>query len=145
MTNIITNNNQQQGNFMFDTTRFIDVTSQRQRNNGTLMFLDSHNPGVYYGSYSSGYVRRIIATQNTRSDLDTGSRTSFNNETIYQINRRCHFTAGNGITSVLLPKTNDRLSRIQEMANKFNRDSVITSYVTGSDQNTFTMITPRIR
>ena len=141
MTNF-NNNNQQQGNFMFNTSRFIDVTNNRQRSNGTTMFLDSNNPGVYYGSYQSGYVRRIVATQSTRSDLNTGETTTWNNDIIYQINRRCDTATGNGITSVLLPRSNDRLSRIQEMADKFDRENEIITHTT----NDFSiMISPRLR
>mgnify|MGYP000671043004 CR=1 FL=1 len=140
----MTNNTrkQQQGNFMFNTTRFIDVTTNRQRSNGTTIFLDSDNPGVYYGSYQSGYVRRIVATQNTQSDLNTGKTTQWNSDNIYQINRRCHFTEGNGITSVLLPRSNDRLSRIQEMANKFDRENEI---ITHTNDNFSIIISPRLR
>lgn len=132
---------QQQGNFMFNTARFIDVTNNRQRSNGTTMFLDSSNPGVYYGSYQSGYVRRIVATQSTQSNLNTGETTQWNNDMSYQINRRCDTDAGNGITSILLPRSNDRLSRIQEMANKFDRDNEIITHTT----NDFSiMISPRL-
>ncbi len=135
-------NQQQQGNFMFNTTRFIDVTTNRQRSNGTTIFLDSNNPGVYYGSYQSGYVRRIVATQNTRSDLNTGETTQWNSDNIYQINRRCQTSEGNGITSVLLPRSNDRLSRIQEMADKFDRENEIITHTTN---NFSIIISPRLR
>ena len=128
---------------MFNTTRFIDVTTNRQRNNGTTMFMDSQNLGVYYGSYRSGYVRRIVATQQTRSDLNTGVTTQWNHDAIYQINRRCcAFSEGNGITSVLIPRSNDRLARIQEMADKFDRDNEIITHTT-SDFSI--MISPRLK
>ena len=142
MTNFNNNNHQQQGTFMFNTSRFIDVTTSRQRSNGTTVFLDSNNPGVYYGSYQSGYVRRIVATQSTQSNLNTGETTQWNSDMVYQINRRCDTDTGNGITSVLLPRSNDRLARIQEMADKFDRDNEIITHTT----NDFSiMISPRLR
>ncbi len=95
------NSNTTDRNTMFNTSRFIDVTTPRQRSNGTTFFLDSQNPGVYYGSYQSGYVRRIIATHTSHANLETGDRTSWTTDTAYQINRRCDRNTGNGITSLI--------------------------------------------
>lgn len=138
---MVNNSNTTDRNTMFNTSRFIDVTTPRQRSNGTTFFLDSQNPGVYYGSYQSGYVRRIIATHTSHANLETGDRTSWTTDTAYQINRRCDRNTGNGITSVLLPRSNDRLSRIQEMANKFDRDIQASS----TSSNSCILVSPRLR
>ena len=142
MSNIISTTNNQQGNQMFNTTRFIDVSTQRQRSTGTQMFLDSNNPGVYYTSTTSGYVYRTVTSQTSVTDFITGRTSTTNSDQMYQINRRCTRNEGNGITTVLLPRANDRLSRIQEMANKFNRDM---EPVTHTGENFCVMISPRLR
>lgn len=142
MTNISTTTNSRKGNQMFNTQRFIDVTTPRQINNGTQMFLDSNNPGVYYTSHQSGYVRRVITSQTSVTDFNTGTTQSFDTQSTYQINRRCDHNTGNGITSVLLPRLNDRLSRIQEMADKFDRD---LEPVTHTNSSRCVMISPRLR
>lgn len=142
MSQLITTTSNTGNNFMFDTTRFIDVTTRRQASNGTQMFLDTSNPGVYYTSHLSGYVRRIITTQTHYTDLMTGKTYSANSDINYQINRRCNTNSGNGITSVLLPRLNDRLSRIQEMANKYDREIETVSSGSG---NHCVMVSPRLR
>ena len=38
---------------MFDTSRFTDVTTNRQQRNGTAVYRDNENPGVYYSSNRS--------------------------------------------------------------------------------------------
>lgn len=143
MTNIsTTTTNNQQGNQMFNTNRFIDVSTQRQRSTGTQMFLDSNNPGVYYTSSPSGYVYRTVTSQTSVTDFITGSTSTTNSDQMYQINRRCDRNAGNGITSVLLPRANDRLSRIQEMANKFDRN---LESVIHTNNNRCVMVSPRLK
>lgn len=58
--------------------RLIEITSQRQANNGTVCF---HDPltKTDYMSYESGYVRRKYST--------TSWRTGRNLNTIYQLNK----------------------------------------------------------
>ena len=59
------------------TLRLIEVTSQRQANNGTVCF---HDPltSTDYMSYESGYVRRKYTTKNWRG---------YKIVTIYQLNK----------------------------------------------------------
>tara|TARA_B100001057_G_C22835747_1_gene945137 strand:- start:923 stop:1351 length:429 start_codon:yes stop_codon:yes gene_type:complete len=142
MSNIISTTNNTQGQTMFNTTRFIDVSTKTQRSNGTTMFLDSNNPGVYYTSNTSGYVYRTVTSQTSVTDFITGLTNTTNSDQTYQINRRCSRDVGNGITSVLLPRANDRLSRIQEMANKFNRDMEPRTH---TGENFCVMISPRLK
>ena len=47
------------GNTNFDTNRFIETSTTRQLNNGTLMFMDTFNPGVYYSANRNGTINRI--------------------------------------------------------------------------------------
>jgi hypothetical protein len=58
--------------------RLIEVTSQRQANNGTVCF---HDPltSTDYMSYESGYVRRKYTTKNWRG---------YKIVTIYQLNKK---------------------------------------------------------
>ena len=116
----------------FNTTRFIDVSTSRQASNGTIVFHDTENPGVFYASYSSGYVRRIIKTTTQHSSPFGSSST--NNTVMYPINHRKAAANQSDNTVVQINTVNDRLARIQEMADKFNaqRGSIVTTNVVGS-------------
>ena len=121
---------------MFDTSRFTDVTTNRQQRNGTAMYRDNANPGVYYSSHSSGYVRRSVRTS---IKMVTPKRTSvyFNDQT-YQINPR-----GSENSTIKINRGNQRLARIQEMADKFNKKRpTITAIHTRGD--TSIIITPDV-
>jgi hypothetical protein len=124
----------------FNTTRFVDVSSSTQQANGTTVFHDTNNPGVFYASYSSGNVRRIIQT--TTQTSSPMSSTSSNHTTSYQINHRNH-KAESGSNFTLIKSVNGRLGRIAEMADKFNsrRNSIVSTTVNG---DRVTVITPRI-
>ena len=127
------------GNFNFDTTRFIETSTPRQIQNGTMMFMDTQNPGVYYSANRNGNVNRIIKTTeqtistgaNTTTVTDTRQRTRYN-----RINYR-HSSNGQFVP---LHRLNDQLRRIQQVAQNYDR-SEITS-VFSSDDNTI-IVTPR--
>ena len=125
----------------FNTSRFIDVTTPRQSAQGTIVFHDTENPGVFYASYQSGYVRRIIKTT-TQTTSPFGS-TSFNNTVMYPLNSRKTATNLNDNTYVTINSVSNRLGRIAEMADKFNaqRGSIVTTNVDG---NTVSVTVPRI-
>ena len=125
----------------FNTTRFIDVTTPRQSAKGTMVFHDTENPGVFYASYASGYVRRIIKTT-TQTSSPFGS-TSFNNTTMYPLNSRKPAEDVNDNTYVPIGSVSNRLARIAEMADKFNsrRSSIVTTNVVG---DTVSVTVPRI-
>lgn len=125
----------------FNTTRFIDVTTPRQSAKGTMVFHDTDNPGVFYASYQSGYVRRIIKTT-TQTSSPFGS-TSFNNTVMYPLNARKTAADLNDNTYVTINSVSNRLGRIAEMADKFNaqRGSIVTTNVDG---NTVSVTVPRI-
>lgn len=61
-----------------ETLKCVEVTSQRQADNGTISYFDPQT-GVYYNLYENGYVRRSFG----RKRLWTGRLDS---ETIYQLN-----------------------------------------------------------
>ena len=115
----------------FNTTRFIDVTTPRQSAQGTMVFHDTENPGVFYASYASGYVRRIIKTT-TQTSSPFGS-TSSNNTTMYPLNSRKPAEDVNDNTYVPIGSVSNRLARIAEMADKFNsrRSSIVATNVVG--------------
>lgn len=125
----------------FNTTRFIDVTTSRQASKGTMVFHDTENPGVFYASYASGYVRRIIKTI-TQTSSPFGS-SSTNNTVMYPLNARKTSTHDNDNTYVTINSVSNRLGRIAEMADKFNsqRGSIVSSNVEG---DIFTVTVPRI-
>tara|TARA_A200000159_G_scaffold113265_1_gene106366 strand:- start:469 stop:1053 length:585 start_codon:yes stop_codon:yes gene_type:complete len=125
----------------FNTTRFIDVTTSRQASKGTMVFHDTTNPGVFYASYASGYVRRIIKTI-TQTSSPFGS-SSTNNTVMYPLNARKTSTHDNDNTYVTINSVSNRLGRIAEMADKFNsqRGSIVSSAVDG---DIVTVTVPRI-
>ena len=124
----------------FNTTRFIDVTTSRQAAKGTMVFHDTANPGVFYASYQSGYVRRIIKT--TTQTSSPISSTSSNHTTSYNINHRNTNPESNE-TFVAINSVSGRLGRIAEMADRFNarRNTMVTTKVNG---DIVTVTTPRI-
>lgn len=125
----------------FNTTRFIDVTTSRQSAKGTMVFHDTANPGVFYASYASGYVRRIIKTT-TQTSSPFGS-SSTNNTVMYPLNARKTAAHDNDNTYVTINSVSNRLGRIAEMADKFNaqRGSIVSSAVDG---DIVTVTVPRI-
>ena len=124
----------------FNTTRFVDVSTSTQQNNGTTVFHDTDNPGVFYASYASGNVRRIIqTTTQTSSPADS---TSSSNTVSYPINHR-NINAEGGNNFVTIRTVSGRLARIAEMADKFNarRNTIVSTTVNG---DRVTVTTPRI-
>ena len=124
----------------FNTTRFVDVSTSTQQNNGTTVFHDTDNPGVFYASYASGNVRRIIqTTTQTSSPADS---TSSSNTVSYPINHR-NVNAEGGNKFVAIRTVSGRLARIAEMADKFNarRNTMVTTQING---DIVTVTTPRI-
>ena len=124
----------------FNTTRFVDVSTSTQQNNGTTVFHDTDNPGVFYASYASGNVRRIIqTTTQTSSPADS---TSSSNTVSYPLNHR-NINAEGGNNFVTIRTVSGRLARIAEMADKFNarRNTIVSTTVNG---DRVTVTTPRI-
>ena len=106
-----------------------------------MVFHDTTNPGVFYASYASGYVRRIIKTI-TQTSSPFGS-SSTNNTVMYPLNARKTSTHDNDNTYVTINSVSNRLGRIAEMADKFNaqRGSIVSSNFEG---DIFTVTVPRI-
>jgi hypothetical protein len=144
------NTNNTNGGLMFDTSRFTDVTTSRQQANGTQMYRDNANPGVFYTSSNNGYVRRVIKTnvktiQSSNADNNTFTQSVTRS---YQINPRCtrgdsFNTNGKPITCHLLMQNNQRLARIQQMADKFNLKNPTLSNISTSG-NTQIIVTPLV-
>tara|TARA_B100000902_G_scaffold391056_1_gene441092 strand:- start:1074 stop:1538 length:465 start_codon:yes stop_codon:yes gene_type:complete len=138
------NSNNPNGGFMFDTSRFTDVTTNRQSKNGTQVYRDNANPGVYYSSHRNGYVRRTIKT--TVKHINNNTTTVSNNTTTYQINPRCERgdsinSNGKPITSFMIHQGNQRLARIQQMADKFNAKTPTVASIS-TQGNTQIIVTP---
>ena len=127
------------GNFNFDTNRFIETSTTRQLENGTTMFMDSHNPGVYYSANRNGNVNRIIKTteqtisteNNQTTTTDTRKRTRYT---------KVNYRQPNNGKFVPLHRLNDQLRRIQQVAQ--NYDSSEITAVFADDTHTI-VVTPR--
>ena len=129
---------------MFDTSRFTDVTTNRHLKNGTTVYRDNANPGVYYTSHASGYVRRSVRTS-VKEVTSQSTNIRYSNLT-YQINPRVttkSYDGKNFCHTLLISQGNQRLARIQEMADKFNskRPSLTSIYTRG---DTSIIITPDV-
>lgn len=121
---------------MFDTSRFTDVTSSRQQRNGTTLYRDNANPGVYYSSHASGYIRRSVRT--SIKEVTPSGTVNYTTSQTYQINPR-----GEANSTIMISQGNQRLARIQEMADKFNfRRPSLTSIHTRGE--TSIIITPDV-
>ena len=126
------------GNFNFDTNRFIENSTPRQIQNGTTMFMDIHNPGVYYSANRNGNVNRIIKT--TEQTISTT-----NNQTTTDTRKRTRYTKvnyrqpGNG-SFVQLHRLNDQLRRIQQVAQDYDSSEITAVY---TDNTNTIVVTPR--
>ena len=127
------------GNQNFDTNRFIETSTVEQINNGTMMFMDTQNPGVYYSANRNGTVNRIIKTREnivTSSNNNTTTTTTRNRTRYNCINYR---KPNNG-EFVKLHRINDQLRRIQHVAQNYNSNNITNTYQVNNQ--TF-VVTPR--
>lgn len=130
------------GNTMFDTNRFVETTSVRQQSAGTIQFMDTHNPGVYYTTHQNGNVNRVHKTNETHiiHDGTNTTQTFGRSKTRYT---RVNYRQPNG-SYVKLHRLSDQLGRIQEVAdhyNSFDNNVNTTSVIRSNDQTI--IITPR--
>ena len=126
-------------NFNFNTNRFVENSTPRQIQNGTMMFMDSYNPGVYYSVNRNGNVNRIIKT--TEQTISTGDNqtTLTNTRKLTKYTKINYRNSKNG-SYVPLHRLNDQLRRIQNVAQNYD-SSEITS-VFSNDTHTI-IVTPR--
>lgn len=106
-----------------ETLRCVEVTSQRQADNGTLCF---HDPitGCDYLSYESGYIRRMYSTPNWRGGKEIN--------TIYQLNptrKVSHTSQYNGqvfhsTERVLIKDPLDRLELLAKAVANYRKNSM---------------------
>ncbi len=116
---------------MFNTTQFTDVSTKRQRKNGTTCYRDNFNPGVYYTSHLNGNVNRVIKKQTEIIDRMSNERRVKNIVTSYKINP-VRFENQESVENSVkyfesLPTENMRLHRIQTQANKFNNKRYVAN------------------
>ena len=126
-------------NVNFDTNRFIETSSARQLNNGTMMFMDIQNPGVYYSANRNGVINRIIKTNEKVV-------TTANDNTTTTINRSktryscINYRRPNNGEFVKLHRFNDQLRRIQQVAENYDGSNITGVYYT--DTKTI-VVTPK--
>ena len=116
---------------MFNTSQFTEVTTKRQRNNGTTCYRDNFNPGVYYTSNINGNVNRVIKKQTEVIDRMSNARSVKNVISSYKINP-VRFENQESVENSVkyfetLPTENMRLHRIQTQANKFNNKRYVAN------------------
>tara|TARA_B100000212_G_scaffold342527_1_gene330273 strand:- start:2394 stop:2780 length:387 start_codon:yes stop_codon:yes gene_type:complete len=127
------------GNSNFDTNRFIETSTPRQIQNGTMMFMDSHNPGVYYSASRNGNVNRIIKT--TEQTISTGdNETTMTNTRKRTRYNRVNYRQPNNGSFVPLHRLNDQLRRIQHVAEDYDSSEITAVYT--NNTNTI-VVTPR--
>jgi len=128
------------GNTLFDTNRFVETSSVNQMKNGTIEFMDTQVPGVYYTAHRNGYINRVIKTNETVIQQDgTNTTEQFTRKkTRYS---KVNYRQPNNGKFVKLHRLTDQLSRIQEVASYYSSRSNTMNVVTDSDQTIIT--TPR--
>lgn len=127
------------GNTLFDTNRFIENSSVNQMKNGTIQFMDTQNPGVYYTAHRNGNINRVIKTNETTviSDGTNTTQQIIRSRTRYsQVNYR---NPNNG-DFVKLHRLTDQLGRIQEVGAYYTTNQ--TMNVINTDGHTI-ITTPR--
>lgn len=127
-------------NTNFDTNRFVENSSSTQIENGTIQFMDTENPGVYYTAHRNGNVNRVFKTQEVNITNDNSATVS-NIRSKTRYTRVNHRFANNG-SYVKLHRLTDQLSRIQEVANSYAR-GVTTTYTENNGTFNRIMVSPR--
>lgn len=96
----------------------VEITTPRQANNGTRMFYDSKS-GCRYGSYASGYVRRIYIVR-FNPVFVLGPAHLNNKQQMYPLNPRA--SIGNGsyrsTICIMIKNEADRIAMINEAADR---------------------------
>ena len=126
-------------NLNFDTNRFVENSTPRQIQNGTTMFMDSYNPGVYYSANRNGNVNRIIKTTEQTISTNHNQTTSTSTRKLTKYTKVNYRSSKNG-SYVLLHRLNDQLRRIQQVAQDYD-SSEITAVFT--DKTNTIIVTPR--
>ena len=106
-------------NTNFDTHRFIETSTARQLDNGTLMFMDTLNPGVYYSANRNGKVNRIVKTNEKVITTTKNSTTITTNRARTRYSCINYRKPNNG-NFIRLHRFNDQLRRIQQIAENYN-------------------------
>ena len=106
-------------------SNLVEVTSERQKTNGTRMWRDTRSPGVYYMSYANGYVRRGLKVRYVefRDGIETMNSTNFDRK--YPLNPRQPWSRET-TSYVMVPNENDRLAIIARHANRYTKS--LSSY-----------------
>jgi hypothetical protein len=100
------------------SANLVEITTPRQAKNGTRMFHDFVS-GCRYGSYASGYVRRIYTVRNSL-EFVLGPAHLNHREQMYPLNPRA--SIGNGLyrstICIMISNEADRIAMINEAADR---------------------------
>ena len=121
------------GNSIFDTNRFIETTTPRQFQNGTIMFMDVQNPGIYYSANRNGNVNRIIKTNEQTISTSDNMTTQTNTRKVTRYTRVNYRQPQNG-SFVPLHRLNDQLRRIQQVAQSYDASNSTTGCYRSNEQ-----------
>lgn len=128
------------GNSIFDTNRFIETTTPRQFQNGTIMFMDVQNPGIYYSANRNGNVNRIIKTNEQTISTSDNMTTQTNTRKVTRYTRVNYRQPQNG-SFIPLHRLNDQLRRIQQVAQSYDASNSTTGCYRSNEQTI--VVTPR--
>lgn len=128
------------GNSIFDTNRFIETTTPRQFQNGTIMFMDVQNPGIYYSANRNGNVNRIIKTNEQTISTSDNMTTQTNTRKVTRYTRVNYRQPQNG-SFIPLHRLNDQLRRIQHVAQSYDASNSTTGCYRSNEQTI--VVTPR--
>jgi hypothetical protein len=128
-------------NNRFNTNRFLDVTTETERDRGTSTFCDTEQPGVYYSENSNGRVYRKIRRKVIVQDRLRYTTSEYTDNTTYCINPRVVPRDNMSPDRVLIPSQQGRLNLIQYSADNYNDIAPSISMGRNSEQPGLTFIT----
>ena len=128
-------------NNSFDTTRFVDVTSNNERARGKRTFCDTQTPGVYYSENTSGRVYRKIRRTTLIQDRVNNTRQELADNSTYCINPRVVQRTNMSPDYVLIPSQEGRMNLIQYAANTYEERPGLLSVGSNSSEPGITYIT----
>lgn len=123
----------------FNTNRFIETSTPRQIQNGTTMFMDTLNPGVYYSANHNGNVYRVIKT--TQQNIETGANATTTTTTTKKTRyTKVNYRQPSNGQFIPLFRLNDQLRRIQQVAENYDSSEITNVYTNGDST---ILVTPR--
>lgn len=128
-------------NNRFNSNRFVDVSTESERNRGIHTFSDMEQPGVYYSENSNGRVYRKIRRKVIVQDRVSYTTSEYSDNTTYCINPRVVPRDNMSPDRILIPSQQGRLNLIQYAADNYSDNAPSISMGRNSEQPGLTFIT----